>query len=140
MNSSSTQRARALRKQATDAEKLLWRYLRVKQLRVKFRRQEPIGRFIVDFVCFSNKLVIEVDGGQHAQPNERLKDQQRDIWLQKQGFKVLRFWNHEVLRNIEGVVETIHYEIFGVPFSPSPNPSHQGRGTRSELPRLSSSP
>ena len=135
MHSLYTERARTLRKQATDAEKLLWKYLRAKQLRsIKFRRQQPIGNYIVDFVCFSHKLVIELDGGQHAQPTHQLKDQKRDEWLQGQGFKVIRFWNTDVLNNIEGVVETIHYEIFGVPFSPSPNPSHQGRGTLSSLP------
>jgi very-short-patch-repair endonuclease len=116
MNSSlSTQRAKALRKHSTDAEKLLWRYLRAKQLGgVKFRRQQPIGKYIVDFVCFSHKLVIELDGGQHAQLHERRKDRYRDAWLKDQGFKVLRFWNSDVLGNIEGV-------------SPSPNPSHQGQ-------------
>jgi very-short-patch-repair endonuclease len=133
MNSLSTQRARALRKRSTDAEKLLWRYLRAKQLgKVKFRRQQPIGQYIVDFVCFSHKLVIELDGGQHAQPNEQVNDQQRDAWLKAQGFKVVRFWNSDVLSNIEGVMEMIQYEILGVPCSPSPNSSHQGRGTRSE--------
>jgi very-short-patch-repair endonuclease len=134
MHSESIQRARFLRKQSTDAEKLLWRYLRAKQLgNVKFRRQALIGKYIVDFVCFSRKLIIELDGGHHAQPKEKLYDQQRDDWLQEQGFKILRFWNCDVLGNIEGVIETIHYELFGVPFSPSPNPSHQGRGTGSEV-------
>ena len=112
MKARPTQRARALRRRATDAEKLLWRYLRAKQLDgAKFRRQEPIGKYIVDFVCFSHRLVIELDGGQHAQARERLNDQQRDAWLREQGFKVLRFWNNDVLRNIEGVVETIRQEL-----------------------------
>ncbi len=71
---------------------------------LKFRRQQPIGSYIVDFVCFSKMLVIEVDGGQHA---ENEKDKQRDAWLRGEGFKVLRFWNNEVLQNIEGVLETI---------------------------------
>ncbi|MCD6552806.1 MAG: endonuclease domain-containing protein [Anaerolineae bacterium] len=125
-----TQRARALRQQSTDAEKLLWRYLRAKQLGgAKFRRQEPIGKYIVDFVCFSHRLVIELDGGQHAQPRERLSDQQRDAWLREQGFKVLRFWNGDVLRNIEGVVETIHHELLRASCSPPPNLPHQGGGT-----------
>jgi len=124
------QRARALRQRSTDAEKKLWRYLRAKQLDgVKFRRQEPIGKYIVDFVCFSHRLVIELDGGQHAQPRERLSDQQRDAWLREQGFKVLRFWNDDVLRNIEGVVETIHHELLRASCSPSPNLPHQGGGT-----------
>ncbi len=125
-----TQRARALRQRSTDAEKLLWRYLRAKQLGgVKFRRQEPIGKYIVDFVCFSHRLVIELDGGQHTQPRERLSDQQRDAWLREQGFKVLRFWDGDVLRNIEGVVETIHDELLGTSCSLPPSLPHQGGGT-----------
>jgi very-short-patch-repair endonuclease len=96
----------------TDAERLLWRHLRAKQLEgAKFRRQEPIGRYIADFVCFSHRLVIELDGGQHAQPREQSRDQQRDAWLEEQGFKVIRFWNNDVMRNIEGVVETIRQEL-----------------------------
>ena len=96
----------------TDAERLLWRHLCAKQLEgVKFRSQEPVGRYIVDFVCFSHRLVIELDGGQHAQPREQLRDQQRDAWLEEQGFKVIRFWNNDVMRNIEGVVETIRHEL-----------------------------
>jgi very-short-patch-repair endonuclease len=73
---------------------------------IKFRRQEPIGDYIVDFVAFENRLVIEVDGGQHAE-EEKDKDILRDAWLSKQGFRVLRFWNNEVLQNLEGVLETI---------------------------------
>jgi very-short-patch-repair endonuclease len=73
---------------------------------IKFRRQEPVGDYIVDFVAFENRLVIEVDGGQHAE-DEKDKDILRDAWLRSQGFKVLRFWNNEVLQNLEGVLETI---------------------------------
>ncbi|MCP4312895.1 MAG: endonuclease domain-containing protein [Bacteroidetes bacterium] len=109
-----TQRAKDLRKQATDAERLLWKYLRAKQLGgVKFRRQQPIGKYIVDFVCFSHKLIIELDGGQHAQPDKRCYDQKRDNWLQGEGFKILRFWNTEILGNIEGVGRMIQQELFG---------------------------
>ncbi len=74
---------------------------------VKFRRQAPIGQYIVDFVAFEKRLVIEIDGGQHAEENEKDKDHQRDAWLNSQGFRVLRFWNNEVLQNLEGVLETI---------------------------------
>jgi very-short-patch-repair endonuclease len=73
---------------------------------IKFRRQEPIGNFIVDFVTFERRLVIEVDGGQHAE-GEKDKDIRRDEWLRSQGLKVLRFWDNEVLQNLEGVLETI---------------------------------
>jgi very-short-patch-repair endonuclease len=88
----------------TDAEFELWKHLKNKQLGVRFRRQSPIGNYIVDFVSFEAKLVIEVDGGQHA---ESTKDGSRDKYLKSQGFRVLRFWNNEVLGNIEGVLDKI---------------------------------
>jgi len=95
--------AKTLRKRSTDVEMLLWRYLRVRRMEgLKFRRQQPIGRYIVDFVCFEKKIIIEVDGGQHA--IETKKDTERDEWLRSQGFKVLRFWNNEVLTNTQGVL------------------------------------
>ncbi|MEO0250316.1 MAG: endonuclease domain-containing protein [candidate division WOR-3 bacterium] len=129
MKTRLTQRARALRQQPTDAEKLLWRYLRAKQLGgVNFRRQEPIGKYIVDFVCFSHRLVIELDGGQHARAREQLSDPQRDAWLREQGFKVLRFRDSDVLQNIGGVIETIHHALLAS-CSPLPNLPHQRRET-----------
>ncbi len=73
---------------------------------IKFRRQAPIGAYIVDFVAFESRLVIEVDGGQHAEDGKD-NDMRRDAWLSSQGFTVLRFWNNEVLQNLEGVLETI---------------------------------
>ena len=99
-----TAAARKLRNDSTEAEKYLWQELRLENLGVKFRRQSVIGSYIVDFVCFERKLVIEVDGGQHAQNQE---DQQRDKWLRVQGFEILRFWNHDVLKNKEGVLQQI---------------------------------
>lgn len=92
----------------TDAEFKLWKHLRNKQLGVKFRRQSPIGNYIVDFVSFKSKLVIEINGGQHARSND---DKSREKWLTSQGFKVLRFWNNDVLRNIQGVLEKIRKEM-----------------------------
>jgi very-short-patch-repair endonuclease len=102
----STERARALRKNPTEAERSLWKHLRLRQLHGhKFRRQQPLGRYIVDFVCFEKKLIIEVDGGQHA---ERFpSDAARMAWLEARGFRVLRFWNHDVLGYIEAVKEAI---------------------------------
>jgi len=98
--------ARALRASSTDVENLLWRQLRRKQFSgLKFRRQQPIDNYIVDFVCFEKRVVIEVDGGQHA--SERDKDAERDQYLMRNGFKVLRFWNTEVLQNMDGVLEVI---------------------------------
>jgi very-short-patch-repair endonuclease len=117
--------AKDLRRRSTEAEKALWRTLRNRQLGgFKFRRQQFLGPFIVDFACLEARLVIEVDGGQHAVDKE--KDEERDTWLRGQGFQILRFWNHEVLGNIDGVLETIRQRLT----TPSPNPSHQGRGDR----------
>jgi very-short-patch-repair endonuclease len=97
---------KVLRKRPTDAEKLLWKQLRLKQIEgFKFRRQQPIDNYIVDFVCFEKRIVIEVDGGQHAIQSE--DDIVRDTYLRQQGFKVLRFWNNEVLQNINGILEVI---------------------------------
>jgi very-short-patch-repair endonuclease len=105
-----TAAARELRKNSTDAERLLWNRLRAKQFdNLKFRRQEQIGYFIVDFVCYEKSLIIEADGGQHVAEAE--KDAERTIWLNAQGFHVLRFWNHEILTNIDGVLETIREHI-----------------------------
>ena len=92
--------ARKLRNNLTDAEKHLWYILRAENLGAKFRRQAPIGKYIVDFVCYDKKLIIEIDGGQHVALK---KDITRDFWLKSQGFMVLRFWNIEVLKNREGV-------------------------------------
>ena len=90
-----TERARILRKNSTDAERKLWQHLRRYQINgYKFRRQHPIGPYVVDFVCFEKRLIIEVDGGQHAQQVE--DDNARTEWLQSQGFQVLRFWNNQV--------------------------------------------
>jgi len=98
--------ARALRTSSTDVENLLWRQLRRKQFAgLKFRRQQPIDNYIVDFVCFEKRVVIEVDGGRHA--SERDEDAKRDEYLIRNGFKVLRFWNNEVLQNMDGVLEVI---------------------------------
>jgi len=97
---------KTLRKNSTKAERLLWRNLRAKQMKkFKFRRQEPIGNYIVDFVCFENRVVIEVDGSQHMV--EVARDKERERWLRSQGFTILRFWNNEVLRNTGGVLEII---------------------------------
>jgi len=100
-----SQRARQLRFDQTDAERRLWSALRSRRLAgYKFRRQRPIGPFIVDFVCIAHRLIIEADGGQYAD-NEA--DERRTAWLQKRGWHVIRFWNNEILANTEGVQETI---------------------------------
>ena len=97
--------ARHLRKTMTEAEQALWWRLRRKQIAgSRFRRQHPIGPYIADFACIERKLVIEVDGGQHSGCEA---DMRRDEYLQRQGFAILRFWNNEVLENIEGVCDVI---------------------------------
>ena len=101
-----TLRARRLRRDATDAERYLWARIRARQLLgFKFYRQFPIGPFIADFCCRSARLVVELDGEQHSEQGDA--DLQRSDFLGKQGYRVIRFWNHEVLREIERVVETI---------------------------------
>jgi very-short-patch-repair endonuclease len=97
--------ARRMRREPTEAEKRMWRILRDRRLgEFKFRRQEPLGRYILDFVCFEHKLIIEIDGSQHA---ESTYDETRDAWLMSRGFTVLRFWNSEVLTNPAGVQHAI---------------------------------
>jgi len=98
--------ARKLRRNTTDVERLLWNYLRDRQLDgFKFKRQQPLGNFIVDFICFESKLIVELDGGQHAEDMEA--DLIRTRWLASQGFQVIRFWNNDVLQNIDGVWQVI---------------------------------
>ncbi len=95
--------ARQLRLNPTDAEIQLWSRLRRRQLDgFRFRRQHPLGPYVVDFFCPAAKLIIEVDGGQHADDSET-----RTIWLEARGYRVIRFWNNDVLANTEGVVLTI---------------------------------
>ena len=109
----ANERARRLRTRPTEAERKLWSVLRSRQLDgFRFRRQAPIGRFIVDFVCLERKLVVEADGGQHA---ESLADDARTAWLESQGFRVIRFWNNDVLANIDGVADTIRRALTDMP-------------------------
>jgi very-short-patch-repair endonuclease len=100
--------ARGLRRKQTEAEKMLWAKLRNKQLDgIKFRRQQLVGDYVVDFVSFDEKLIIEIDGGQHNETFKIEKDKRRTRWLKGEGFHVLRFWNNDVLLNVEGVLENI---------------------------------
>jgi very-short-patch-repair endonuclease len=96
---------RELRQQGTPSERVLWLKLRNRQLAgVKFRRQQPLGNYIVDFVSFDKKVIIEIDGGQHNEDWFSIRDENRTVWLNSQGFRVLRFWNNEIMENLEGVL------------------------------------
>lgn len=96
--------ARNLRRKESDAERKLRSKLRSRQfINLKFRRQHPIGKYIVDFVSLEKKIVVEVDGGQHNEPGNMEKDEQRTTWLENEGYHVIRFWNSDVLLNIDGV-------------------------------------
>jgi very-short-patch-repair endonuclease len=118
--------SRSLRKNPTDAEKKLWAHLRRKQISGRrFRRQHPLGRYIVDFVCLEAKLIVEIDGGQHTESAHG--DAQRTQWLQRQGFRVVRFWNNEVLGETESVLTEIARMLAsqGLP-PPYPSPASGG--------------
>jgi very-short-patch-repair endonuclease len=115
-------RARSLRKNQTDAEQRLWKLLRAKRLEAwKFRRQLPIGNYIVDFACPAARLIIEADGGQHS---ESAYDSRRDAWLAAQGWRVIRFWNTDILNNEEGVLSAV---LAALPPLPNPSPA-RGEG------------
>jgi len=113
--------AKTLRRTMTDAEQKLWYNLRAHRfMGKKFKRQKPVGRYVVDFVCLEEKLIIELDGGQHAENLEY--DQERDSWLRSQGYTVLRFWNNQLMSETESVLEQIRLAL-----SPGPSPVN-GRG------------
>ena len=118
-------KARRLRGEMTDAERKLWSVLRKRQIEgAKFRRQQPIGPFVADFVCQEQRLIIEADGGQHA---ENLADARRTEFLEGVGYRVLRFWNNDILNNLDGVAQVIANELStphpaqAPPESPSPS-------------------
>lgn len=104
MTRTPLEKARALRRDSTEAEDILWQCLRNNHLGVKFRRQVPVGPFIADFICHKLNLIIEVDGGQHS---ESKSDETRTAFLNREGFEVIRFWNNDVTANRQGVVDSI---------------------------------
>ena len=105
-------RAKKLRQSETEAEQVIWSWLRAKRLKgVKFRRQEPVGIYVVDFVSFEKKLIIEIDGGQHNIEVNKANDEVRTEWLESQGFRVIRFWNNEVSSNLDGVIALIEESL-----------------------------
>ncbi|AMN40853.1 endonuclease domain-containing protein [Rhodoplanes sp. Z2-YC6860] len=116
---------RRLRRDQTDAERKLWFRLRDRRLNgLKFRRQVTIGHYIADFCCESARLILELDGGQHATQQDR--DAERTAALEAQGYLVLRFWNNDVLQNMDGVLESILNTLRPVPPPPHPSPLPEG--------------
>ncbi len=112
--------AKCLRREMTDAERVPWREVRTNRFAgFKFKRQEPLGLYVVDFVCYEARLIVELDGGQHADQQEA--DAERTRWLASRGFRVVRFWNNDVLTNTAGVMQEIEKEL-----PPLPIPLPQG--------------
>lgn len=123
--------ARQLRNEPTAAEKRLWHFLRTGKLGVKFRRQAAIGAYIVDFVCFSHDLIVELDGPQHLDTSAIEYDRQRSAWLASRGFRVLRFRNQMLDENIWQIVEEIQHAVKQVENTrrhPLPSPPRKGEG------------
>jgi len=125
-------RSRVLRRNMTDAERTIWYGVRAHRFNgASFRRQAPIGPFIVDFVCHDAKLIVEIDGGQHFETEHERRDARRDAFLAAEGYRVLRFSNHDVMTNRGGVLEAIAEAVLGA--SPSlPSPASGGGGANSE--------
>ena len=116
-------RARRLRRDTTDAERKLWRGLRNLPMNGShFRRQATIGPYFADFACHEKRLVIEMDGGQHNEGVQVGRDMERDAYMKASGYRVLRFWNNDVMQNLEGVLEVIA-EALSAPLPPTPDPS-----------------
>lgn len=126
-----TQRARQMRREPTEAERKLWLKIRAEHLGVKFRHQMPIGHYIVDFACVSHRLIVEVDGDQHADSSY---DQKRDQWLEGCGYQVLRFSNRQVLTEIEAVLSAIERTLAGVDHRPLRKVPHRGTGQPPDSP------
>lgn len=104
LNEEKLERCKKLRKNATPQEIIAWSRLRAKRFHnLKFKRQYPIGKYIVDFICLDKKLIIEIDGSQHKEKNQEIYDKERTEFLESLGFRILRFWNNEINNNLEGV-------------------------------------
>jgi very-short-patch-repair endonuclease len=130
-----TKAARKLRSQMTDAERKLWLALKDRRFQsFKFRRQVPIGPYVADFLTYESRLVVEVDGGQHA---DSTRDAERDRWLAENNFRIVRFWNNDVLSNLDGVLTVLTAKLQSTPHptsrlrSTSPSPAG-GEGKKEE--------
>jgi very-short-patch-repair endonuclease len=133
-----------MRSFAPDAEKRLWRMLRNRRLGdFKFRRQVPIGNYIIDFYCHEAKLVVEADGGQHSEPEQRALDEARTAYLRSLGIRVVRFWDNDLLKDTDAVLRKIYRELTekdpytgeSLLIRPHPNPLPGGEGARSRSPQ-----
>lgn len=120
--------AQELRKNQTNAEQMLWKFLRGKQLGCKFRRQHPFGPYIADFVCLEHRLIIELDGGGHTEKKQAHKDKERTAFFNAQGFEVLRFWNNEFFEHSEAVLQAIYDKVLSKQVRPHPGPPPIGEG------------
>jgi very-short-patch-repair endonuclease len=133
INPNHVEFSRALRTSSTDAERKLWHHLRASQLGgARFRRQHPVGIYVLDFACVQQGLAVELDGGQHA--DDVVRDARRTAWLEAQGWRVLRFWNNDVMGNVEGVLSVIA-QALNAGSRPPPQPSPcQGEGVLAPSP------
>jgi very-short-patch-repair endonuclease len=124
----ANQRARTLRKKMSDGERKLWHRLRANQVEgLRFRRQHPIGSYIVDFVCLEKRLIVEVDGGHHAQPEQIEHDRRRDHWLSAEGYRVMRIPSIDVFQNIDGVIDGIWAKLQEMPSARPEGHPHRAR-------------
>ena len=123
--------ARRLRVNSTAAEALLWRELRKLETKgTHFRRQVPIGPYVADFACMASRLIVEVDGSQHGNEPNRLRDEKRTCWLESEGYRVIRFWNNDITQNPTGVLDTIYAALYGTRNSePAVLKHRRSRGT-----------
>jgi very-short-patch-repair endonuclease len=121
-------RARSLRRSSTDVERIIWNALRAHRLNdAGFRRQVPVGPYVVDFLCHEAKLIVELDGGQHFEPHQQERDRRRGVFLARKGYRVLRFNNYDVMTNRTGVLETIAAALINAPSLTLPR--KRGRGS-----------
>jgi len=128
--------AQRLRANATEAEPILWRALRnLPVYGSHFRRQVPIGRFVADFACLKARLIVELDGGSHTHEQAAARDAARTRFLEHEGYRVLRFWNGELVDNLAGVLDTIYAALYGSPWSEAvPLPTPPRRAERADPP------
>jgi very-short-patch-repair endonuclease len=130
MSTNNRDRARHLRRNMTDTERFVWERVRYRQIgRCKFRRQHPLGPFVVDFACLERKLVLELDGGQHAERAE--EDARRTAWLEERGYRVFRLWNFEAFQDWEATEQRI-WELLQEGGDPTPHPNPPPQGGREQ--------